>query len=470
VGFKFIDLFAGIGGFRLGAEANGGVCVFSSEIDKFARQTYALNHLDEPSGDITQIHEGQIPDHDVLLAGFPCQPFSIAGLRQGFEDTTRGTLFFDVLRIMKAKQPQFALLENVKGFTFHDKGRTMDTALKALEEIGYTPHWQVLNSKDFGVPQNRQRWYCVAIRKDLGITRFRFPEGRDAGLTIRSIIDKRGENLELKEHEQKLIDYHFSKMSLTPRVKHDYLRYSIAASRGRYGVYSYLTPQNVLRFYRGDAQKTGMSEYQYYSLDSCAPTISATWAPKLWDVRRWLSVLECQRLQGFPDSFQFNVSKTQAYKQLGNSVTVPVVQAIIRAIIESQQKKTAKGCVGDILEKEPDPKLTLSDRAWQGKQAHKEKHSKAGNGFGYSLFTKDSPYTNTISARYYKDGLEALIAQDGKNPRMLSPRECLRLQGFPDSFQFDVSKTQAYKQCGNSVTVPVVQAIIERIVPNLRTA
>lgn len=183
--FRFIDLFAGIGGIRLGAQSNGGACVFTSEYDAFAQKTYSLNHGDFPFGDITKIEEKFIPDHDLLLAGFPCQPFSYSGRSEGFEDKTRGTLFFDVLRVLEEKKPKVALLENVKGFKSHDKGNTMYIALHALEEAGYNPYWTILNSYDYGVPQYRERWYCVAIRKDIDTGDFEFPNKKIEQLNLK---------------------------------------------------------------------------------------------------------------------------------------------------------------------------------------------------------------------------------------------------------------------------------------------
>ncbi|MGL6117515.1 DNA cytosine methyltransferase [Plesiomonas sp.] len=318
--FRFIDLFAGIGGIRLGFQQNGGACVFSSEFDKHAQQTYKNNHGEVPFGDITKIPANEIPEHDILLAGFPCQPFSHAGLKLGIEDT-RGTLFHDIANILETKKPKFALLENVKGLISHDKGYTLKVVLKTLTKIGYSCNISkdviehgttkeiqnlakamVLKSVDFGIPQNRQRLYIVLWR-DGEIDKFEYPKP-----------------------------------------------------------------------------------------------------------------------------------------------------------IEVEVK------VGDVLEKNPDPKLTISDRLWEGHQRRKIENKKNGKGFGFGLVTEKSLYTNTISARYYKDGSEVLIDQVGKNPRKISPREAARLQGFPDEFEPSASKVQAYKQFGNSVTVDVIRVLAERIV------
>jgi len=301
--FTFIDLFAGIGGIRLGFEKFKGECVFTSEWDKYSKITYKANFGDEPDGDITKTDVKEIPKHDILLGGFPCQPFSNAGLKQGFDDT-RGTLFFDVARIIEYRKPAMILLENVKGFVNHDKGRTMKIVKETLEDLGYNVFYKVLNARDFGIPQNRERIYIVGINKrKLGSIGFKFPE---------------------------------------PSYK---------------------------------------------------PT-------KL----------------------------------------------------------------GDILENKVDDKYTLSNKLWQGHKRRLKEHRAKGNGFGYSLFDRNSKYTSTISARYYKDGSEILIEQKNKNPRKLTPREAARLQGFPEDFKIPVSDTQAYRQFGNSVAVPVISAIAKKMV------
>lgn len=295
---KIVDLFAGIGGIRLGVEqAFGSVdCVFTSEIDKHAVTTYKANFKDSHIfGDIKQIDENDVPDHDILLAGFPCQPFSQAGLKKGFTDT-RGTLFFDIERILIAKQPKAFLLENVKQLKGHDKGETFKTIIDHLNKAGYKVFYKILKARDFGIPQNRERIYIVGFL----------------------------------DHS---INFEFPK------------------------------PTNL-------------------------PTR-----------------------------------------------------------------------VGDILDDVVDEKYTISDKLWSGHKRRKELNKLNGKGFGYGLFNKESAYTNTISARYYKDGSEILIEQENKNPRKLTPREAARLQGFPEEYVIPVSDAQAYKQFGNSVCVPVVKAI-----------
>jgi len=297
--FKFIDLFAGIGGIRIPFDELGGLCVFTSEFDKFAQKTYAANFGEKPSGDITLIDEKDIPEHDILLAGFPCQAFSHAGLKKGFEDT-RGTLFFDIARIVNHHRPKAFLLENVKGLRGHDKGRTMKTIIKTLNEMEYDLHVEVLNAKHFGLPQNRERIFIVGFKNPVN---FNFPQ----------------------------------------------------------------PPMTTTR-------------------------------------------------------------------------------------------------LGKILQPRTKEKYTISDRLWGSHQMRKERAKSKGYGFGYSLFNRDSTHTSTMSARYYKDGSEILIEQKDKNPRMLTPREAARLQGFPEDFLIPVSNGQAYKQFGNAVPVNVIRAIAKEIV------
>tara|TARA_B100000767_G_C19773671_1_gene541402 strand:+ start:380 stop:1639 length:1260 start_codon:yes stop_codon:yes gene_type:complete len=340
--FSFIDLFAGIGGIRYPFQKQGGHCVFTSEWDRFSKKTYAANFGEVPHGDITKTAANDIPKHDLLLAGFPCQAFSQAGLKQGFNDT-RGTMFFEIQRILAHHRPKAFLLENVKQLKTHDQGRTLKTILDILEgktiaeipetvpmseearnslstKLNYRVGFQVLKASNFGVPQNRQRIYIIGFDRD--------------------------------------------------------------------------------------------------------------------------------------------------------QVTTANQKDICGEIFGRLSKVTCKTRVGDILESNDtiDPKYTISDRLWAGHQRRLAMHKENGNGFGYSLFTKDSPYTNTISARYYKDGSEILIDQSdiGKNPRKLTPKECISLQGFPKEFNVDVvSDGQNYKQFGNSVSVPVIEAIANEMKPYL---
>lgn len=341
--FKFIDLFAGIGGIRLSFQEKGGECVFSSEWDKFSKKTYAANYGELPHGDITKIPSNDVPDHDVLLAGFPCQAFSQAGLRKGFMDT-RGTLFFEIQRILVHRRPKIFLLENVKQLRGHEKGKTLASILAILrgentEEIpknvplsdevreslvstlNYEVDYRVLKAINFGVPQNRERIYIIGFDRD-----------------------------------------YFGDLDLKP---------------------------------------------------------------------------------------------------------------ILSKIFSRLESKTTDTRLGDILEENSavDSKYTISDRLLAGHERRRKEHKLKGNGFGYSVFNKESPYCNTISARYYKDGSEILIDQSdiGKNPRKLTPRECARIQGFPENFSVEaVSDAQIYKQFGNSVSVPVIREIAKSILKVLK--
>ncbi len=336
--FDFIDLFAGIGGMRIAYEGIGGRCVFTSEWDSYAQKTYSANF---PSGhpingDITAIHESDIPDHDVLLAGFPCQPFSIAGVskknalgrKHGFLDETQGTLFFDVARIIAHKRPRAFLLENVKNLRSHDKGRTFEVIRKTLvEELGYHVHWKIVDGAHF-VPQHRERIMIVGFREPVAFD-----------WSIMNLPEKNAKKL-----------------------------------------------QDIL-----------------HRTDGKEPEIK-------WDDGRYF----------------------------------------------------------DIEKKKVNPKFTLTDHLWAYLQKYAEKHRLKGNGFGFGLVTgKD--VARTLSARYYKDGSEILIAQSrNRNPRRLTPRECARLMGFPDTFRIPVSDTRGYKQFGNSVVVPVVQEVARIMAPFVR--
>ena len=309
--FTFIDLFAGIGGMRIAYEQAGGRCVYSNEWNKFCQKTYQANFGETPDGDITKVNENAIPNHDILVAGFPCQPFSIAGVSKknslgratGFADKTQGTLFFDVCRILKAKRPKAFMLENVKNLESHDHGNTFKIIKESLEELDYEVFYKVLDGQNY-VPQHRERIIIV------GFDRKRYGKGID---------------------------------------------------------------------------------------------------------------------------FLFDISP-----------------------------RNPKPVLADVLEPTVDPKYTLSDKLWAYLQAYAAKHKAKGNGFGYGIAKPDG-ITRTLSARYYKDGSEILIEQEGKNPRRLTPRECARLQGFPEYFKIVVSDGQAYKQFGNSVVVPLIENIAELV-------
>lgn len=331
--YKFIDLFCGIGGFRKAFDELGCKCVFSSDIDKYARITYEANFGDFPHGDITKISEKEIPSFDILLAGFPCQPFSYSGRNEGFEDKTRGTLFFDIIRIIKYHKPKMFLLENVKGLKSHNSGKTLKIIEESLTELGYHIKWEIIDSLKFNVPQKRERWYCVGFNKNL---EFNFPQGKKSLPKLRDIISEEyheDDNLKLTDFEISRIEHHFN--SNDTRVEHDNSKYAPNTKKGKYGIYSFQKPDGSLRFHVGDIAKTQIQEAFYSCLDTYACTIIANRTPKLWDIKRKLSVREAARLQGFPDNFVFPVSNNQAYKQLGNSVVVPVIKAIGEKMLES---------------------------------------------------------------------------------------------------------------------------------------
>lgn len=309
--FKFIDLFAGIGGMRLGFSVAGGSCVFTSEIDRFACQTYRENFGDTPEGDIRAVPAVDIPAHHILLAGFPCQPFSIAGVSKyaslgrdhGFRDRVKGTLFFEIARILDHHRPKAFLLENVKNLRSHDEGRTFKTILGVLRnDLGYKVYYRVLDARTL-VPQHRERIFIV----------------------------------------------------------------------------------------------------------------------------------------GFSEPIHFEWPR------------IPVQRPALK----------------DVLQKNVTEKYTLSDHLWSYLREYAEKHRKKGNGFGFGMADLDG-VTRTLSARYYKDGSEILVPQEGKNPRRLTPRECARLMGFPDDFKIPVSDTQAYRQFGNAVVPPLVGYLAGAIVDALQ--
>lgn len=333
--FTFIDLFAGIGGLRRGFERRNGRCVFTSEWDAHAARTYKANFPDDDElwGDITLKNPADIPDHDLLLAGFPCQPFSLAGVSKknslgrahGFLDETHGTLFFNIVSILKEKQPKAFLLENVKNLQSHDRGRTYRVIMGALRELGYHVSDRVINAQAW-VPQRRERVFLVGFRER--------------------------------------VDFDFDKLERPAR------------------------------------------------------------APRLSDILH------------APDE-----TPESPFTERGRNG---------RTVVSAR--------------------YTLSDHLWSYLQAYAAKHREKGNGFGCSVFGPDD-IARTLSARYHKDGSEILIAQRGKNPRRLTPRECARLMGFDPSREsrvaIPVSDTQAYRQFGNSVVVPVVDAIAEMLVPRL---
>ena len=326
---KFVDLFCGIGGFRMAGENLGMKCVFSSDIDVHSCKTYETNFGENPYSDIFKVETNEVDDFDLLFAGFPCQPFSYSGKGEGFNDK-RGTLFYEVLRFLNEKQPKAFLLENVKGLVSHDRNRTLKVIEEELAFAGYNIHWTVLNSADYGLAQNRERWYCVGFKKDL---EFEFPKPLDKKIQIKEILvkGKIDNDLGISSKWIKRIEKHLK--SNEARVKHN--DFDKNSKRGQHGVFSFMKPDKTIRFHMGDVKKTQIQEGFFTSVNSLSPTVIANRVPQLWDLKRKLTVRECARLQGFPDSFQFPVSRQQAYKQLGNSVSVPVIQSIIKEMLIS---------------------------------------------------------------------------------------------------------------------------------------
>lgn len=343
--FTFIDLFAGIGGMRLAFEGQGGRCVFTSEWDAYARKTYAANFHDGPdhvfAGDITQVHEKDVPEHDLLLAGFPCQPFSIAGVSKknalgrphGFADKTQGTLFFDVARIIAEKRPKAFLLENVKNLMSHDKGRTLSTILDVLRnELGYTVTTKVINGKHF-VPQHRERIIIVGFREDVGFSwdKLALPE-IEHGPKLASILHPQDgsepETWTFLEGKKRKVSAAYT---LSDKLW-AYLQNYAAKHREKGNGFGFglVTGKDTARTLSARYYKDG-SEILVSQGSSKNP--------------RRLTPRECARLMGFSDTFRIPVSDTRAYKQFGNSVVVPVIAAVAELMaphLEVQQAAPAR--------------------------------------------------------------------------------------------------------------------------------
>lgn len=331
--FKSIDLFAGIGGIRLGFEQAFGdelKTVFVSEWDEYAQKTYKANFADgfDIAGDITKISENDIPDFDICLAGFPCQAFSLAGQRKGFKDDykgmSRGTLFFDVARICAEKKPKVIFCENVKGLTIHDKGRTFNIITNTLKEIGYTPFEKVLNSRDFGVPQNRERIYIVAFRNDIAPKEFKFPTPTDSTKRIRDILEG-----------PVPAKYYLSECYMQTLRDHK----ARHAAKGHGFGYEIRDWDDVA----GAIVCGGMGRERNLIIDKrqtdLTPTTHIKGEINKEGVRK-MTPREWARLQGFPDSYKLVLADVHLYKQFGNSVTVPV----IRAIAEKVKEVLEDGC------------------------------------------------------------------------------------------------------------------------------
>lgn len=312
-GYTFIDLFCGIGGFHLALSSLGAKCVFASDIDNEACKVYEKNFKIKPHGDITQIPADKIPAHDILCAGFPCQPFSISGNQKGFDDELgRGRLFFDIVRIVKYHKPKVLFLENVKNFEKHDNGKTIERVVNNLNESGYKVYYKVLCASEYGVPQKRSRIYIVAFRNDLEIDEFSFPEPNKEFKVLKDILIKKSEN-EVAGNYVVERDYQINRPS--EETKNDLIRIgSLGLGRQGERIYSVKGLATTLSSQGGGiGGKTGM-----YLIRK--------------KVRK-LYPRECARLMGFPDWFELADSQQKNYKQFGNSVVVDVLQYILDKII-----------------------------------------------------------------------------------------------------------------------------------------
>lgn len=312
-GYTFIDLFAGLGGFRIALESLGANCVYSNEWNEPVRQVYAENFGDIPDGDITKVDENTIPEHDILCAGFPCQAFSISGKQQGFEDS-RGTLFFDVVRVVRAKRPLVIFMENVKNFANHDNGRTLEVVRNTLVGLGYTFYQKVLNAVDYGIPQKRERIYMVCFRNDLKISNFQYPKPVQLEYHVEDIL---------------LQDETLLKGLYVDRPDTYYN-----------GVVDNKYSNKAIRL--GIVNKGGQGE-RIYSTKGIAITLSAdgggafakTGGYLVNGKTRKLHPRECARIMGYPDSYKICSRQNQAYKQFGNSVVIDVLQYIAIKIGEA---------------------------------------------------------------------------------------------------------------------------------------
>ena len=299
---KFFDLFCGVGGFRLGMERNGNVCIGSCEIEKYARQTYAKNFGHEPEyRDARDINPSELPGFDVLCAGFPCQAFSLAGKKRGFEDT-RGTLIYEIIRIAREKQPSFLFLENVKGLLYHDKGNTFKTILNALDEVGYDVTWQVINSKYF-VPQSRERLYIIGY--------FRGKSKQKVFCAYDPIEDQDGGKANKGQES----------VSATLTTKQDRYPNAGFVKVVRAVLSSVLTRENPRQQGR-KIKEEGEPSFTVTCIDKGAIQVDGEY--------RFFTPIECERLQGFPDNWTEGVSDAQRFKQMGNAVTVDVIEHIAR--------------------------------------------------------------------------------------------------------------------------------------------
>lgn len=325
--FTFIDLFSGIGGFRLALQNLGGKCLFSSEWDEYSKQTYKANFGEVPFGDITKDEvKDYIPEEfDILTAGFPCQAFSIAGKRGGFEDT-RGTLFFDVAQIIKKHKPKAIFLENVKGLASHDKGKTLSTILNVLrDDLGYfVPEPQVVNAKHFGVPQNRERIFIAGFRGDLNVDEFSYPKPKKKKVQLFDVVEK----------TEVSVKYYLSKQYLHTLREHR-RRHEEKGNGFGYEIIPHEAIANAIVC-------GGMGRERNLIVDdrltNFTPVTNIKGEVNREGIRK-LTPREWARLQGFPNEFRIVVTDAQAYKQLGNSVAVPAIQAMAKQILKVAEIK-----------------------------------------------------------------------------------------------------------------------------------
>lgn len=317
---RYVDLFAGIGGVHQAMnQYQQGECVFASEWDKEAAKTYFENYGIKPEGDITKINEKDIPEHDMLCGGFPCQAFSVSGKQKGFDDT-RGTLFFDVARIVKYHKPKVLLLENVRNFEKHDDGKTLKKVVGILEELNYDVYYKVLNASHYGLPQNRERIFIVCFRKNLSLNTFNFPEPSHKKVSLFDILETNPQNAKIIDRPDTVFTKTFEpQMNSLGEIDLPNRPVQIGyVNKGGQGerIYSPYGHAITLSAYGGGAgAKTGL----YYINGQI----------------RKLSPRECARVQGFPDTFKINPLLSQAYKQFGNSVAVDVLVAIIKEIFKT---------------------------------------------------------------------------------------------------------------------------------------
>lgn len=343
--FTFVDLFAGIGGFRLALESLGGKCVFSSEIDSHACDMYKENFGDDPYCDITKLDPKTMPDFDILCAGFPCQSFSICGKQKGFIDKTRGTLFFDVVRILKEKKPKAFILENVKNLTTHDKGRTLTVIIDTLNSLGYSVNYKVLNAKDFGVPQNRERILIVG-----SIDGIHFDFDKVIGIPSKSMkyfLDKSGDFEVLMKSQYTIIDDKYIKQQKgSGLIFTGYLNKPMRKAGVRPNT------EHLSRVHR--------QVNRIYSSEGMHPTIASQEVNGRYyiyneGIVRKVTINECYRFFGFPENFKKIGASTKLYERIGNSVCIPVIKAVASEVYNQFFER------GDIMNQETNPSQFLED-------------------------------------------------------------------------------------------------------------